>query len=520
MTDRNLKSSSPWLDSVPDELRFPPLQEDTKVDVVVIGGGIVGIMAAWRLAEANLSVALLEKGHVAMGDTGYTTAFLTRVPDVSCAGIVKKHGIDFLRGVFSASREAQEYLRRVVREQGIKCDYSDCSSFNCAYSPNDPSLNSEWPVVQKADDRASLVSGEEAASSGAPIKEAIRYDGEARFDVRKFIFGLLAKDRAKRIRIFEESEVVGMDVGTEVKVKAAGGNVSADKAIFATGLPIHPFDELNRVLTHKITFALSATFSKGAPLPDSIFWDTFDPYFYYRLLNHNTMILGGVDRRADALPDRTHTPLDALRKFLDAHFPGDCEITNTWSGSLFYSADGLPYVAPHPHHPTKLFVGCGFGGNGMVMGAMAGLMLADMVSGKDNPHAWLFSLSRTGTTITKALRKESEKFHDGPQPPSAGKFVVVAKTKDVQDGSPYCAEVNGFKIALFKIDGKYFAIDNRCSHEGGPLCHGMLDGKVVDCPWHGSEFDVTTGAALKPPAHLPQRTFPVRLKGESIEIQL
>ncbi len=520
MRSRSSSSSSPWLDSVPDKLRFLPLQEEMRADVVVVGGGITGIMAAWRLAESDLSVVLLEKGHLATGDTGYTTAFLSRVPDTSCASIAKKHGADFLRGVFSAAGEAQEYLRRTVREQGINCDFADCPSYNCAYSPNDPLLRSEWQAVQKADDRASFIFGEEAASSGAPILEAIRYDDEARFDVRKFLFGLLARDRAKRISVFEESEVLDMKVGTEVEVKTSRGSVLADKAIFATGSPIHPFDELNRALTHKITFALSASFHDNAPLPDSIFWDTYDPYFYYRLLDRDTIILGGADRRADAIPDRARTPHDALKEFMDERFAEKYEITNAWSGSLFYSVDGLPYVAPHPHHPSKLFVGCGFGGNGMVMGSMAGLMLADLASGKGNQHAQLFSLSRTGATITKALRKEPEKFHDGPQPPATGKFVEVAKARDVHEGSPHCAEVNGFKIALFKVGGEYFAIDNRCSHEGGPLCHGMLDGKVVDCPWHGSEFDVTTGTATKPPAHLPQRTFPVRLNGDSIEIQI
>jgi len=520
MAGEHLKATSPWLDSVPDKLRFAPIQGDIKADVAVIGGGIAGVMAAWRLAESGLSVALLEKGHVAMGDTGFTTAFLTRVPDTSCVNIAKKHGIDFLRGVFSASREAQEYLRRIVREQGIKCGFVECPSYNCSYSHNDPLLRSEWQAVQKADDQAALVLGEEAASSGAPIKEAVRYNGEARFDVRRFIFGLLERDRAKRLMVFEESEVVGMDVGTEVKVKAAGGTVSAKKAVFTTGLPIHPFDELNRVLTHKITFALTASCLDGAPFSDSIFWDTYDPYFYFRRLDQDTIILGGADRGADAMPSRAHTPHDELKKFLEERFPGEYEITNVWSGSLFYSADGLPYAAPHSQHPDKLFVGCGFGGNGMVMGTMAGLILADLASGRGNKYAPLFSLTRTGATITQALKKEPENFHDGTKLiTGSGKFEV-AKVRDVHENSPHCAEVNGIKIAVFKIGDNYYAIDNRCSHHGGPLCHGIIKGTVIKCPWHGSEFDVTTGAVVKPPARTPQRAFPARVRGDSIEVQI
>ncbi|MFH1822017.1 MAG: non-heme iron oxygenase ferredoxin subunit, partial [Methanobacteriota archaeon] len=139
----------------------------------------------------------------------------------------------------------------------------------------------------------------------------------------------------------------------------------------------------------------------------------------------------------------------------------------------------------------------------------------------DNKHAQLFSLNRTGAVITKALKVEPEEFHDGVESiASSGKFVEVAKVKDVHEGSPHCAEAGGMKIAIFKVKGKYYAIDNKCSHEGGPLCQGMLKGTVIDCPWHGSEFDVTSGAVVKPPAHKPQMTFSVRVKGDSIEVQL
>ncbi|MFH1820893.1 MAG: FAD-dependent oxidoreductase [Methanobacteriota archaeon] len=78
MPTGHIKTTPPWLDTVPDKLRFPALHDQIKADVVVIGGGIAGVMTAWCLAERDLSVALLEKGHVAMGATGFTTAFLTR----------------------------------------------------------------------------------------------------------------------------------------------------------------------------------------------------------------------------------------------------------------------------------------------------------------------------------------------------------------------------------------------------------------------------------------------------------
>src|SRR5205807_1564719 len=79
---------SPWLETVPDRPRFDPLEGWITADVAVIGGGIVGLMTAWNLAAKGRSVVLLEKNHVATGDTGLTTAFLTRVPDTGALDLM------------------------------------------------------------------------------------------------------------------------------------------------------------------------------------------------------------------------------------------------------------------------------------------------------------------------------------------------------------------------------------------------------------------------------------------------
>lgn len=76
----------------------------------------------------------------------------------------------------------------------------------------------------------------------------------------------------------------------------------------------------------------------------------------------------------------------------------------------------------------------------------------------------------------------------------------AAKVGDIQDGEAKLVEIGDKEIALFNSGGEYFAIDNACTHVGGPLCEGDLEGHTVICPWHGAEFDITTGEALTPPA--------------------
>lgn len=99
-------------------------------------------------------------------------------------------------------------------------------------------------------------------------------------------------------------------------------------------------------------------------------------------------------------------------------------------------------------------------------------------------------------------------------------FVKVAKTDDVAPGQSKLVEVNGKKIALFNVEGSFYAIDDTCTHRGGPLSEGVLEGKQVTCPWHGATFDVTTGEVLGPPAPGGVARYNIRVEGADIEVEM
>ena len=99
-------------------------------------------------------------------------------------------------------------------------------------------------------------------------------------------------------------------------------------------------------------------------------------------------------------------------------------------------------------------------------------------------------------------------------------FVKVASTGDLSPGQGKMVEVGGKTIALFNVDGNYYAIDDACTHNGGPLSEGELTGKEVTCPWHGSVFDVTTGGVLGPPARQGVSRYNVRVSGNNVEVEV
>ena len=101
-----------------------------------------------------------------------------------------------------------------------------------------------------------------------------------------------------------------------------------------------------------------------------------------------------------------------------------------------------------------------------------------------------------------------------------GEFVKVARTDEIPDGQAKLIEVNGNEIAIFNVQGSFHAIDNTCTHVGGPLCEGEIEGIEVTCPWHGAVFDVTSGQVLGPPAGSDVNRYNVRVSGSDIEIEV
>lgn len=94
-----------------------------------------------------------------------------------------------------------------------------------------------------------------------------------------------------------------------------------------------------------------------------------------------------------------------------------------------------------------------------------------------------------------------------------------AKTEDVQVSQMMAVEVNDEKICLANVNGKYYAIGNVCTHMGGPLAEGKLEEYIVQCPWHGSRFDIRSGKVVRPPAMKPEPTYEVKVESNDVLIK-
>jgi len=103
---------------------------------------------------------------------------------------------------------------------------------------------------------------------------------------------------------------------------------------------------------------------------------------------------------------------------------------------------------------------------------------------------------------------------------TAGAYVTVAKVGEIPPGGVKVLRIGDQEIAVFNLSGAYHAMDDICTHDGGPLAEGVIEGDVIECPRHGARFDIRTGAVLGMPATLPVTTYPVRVEGDQIQVAL
>jgi len=97
-------------------------------------------------------------------------------------------------------------------------------------------------------------------------------------------------------------------------------------------------------------------------------------------------------------------------------------------------------------------------------------------------------------------------------------YVTVGKTSDIPPGTVRVFVVEGHNVAVANVDGQFYAFADVCTHDGGPVAEGELDGCVIECPRHGARFDITTGQALSMPAVIPLPVYDLKVEGDELKV--
>lgn len=480
--------------------RYPSLGRNIAVDVVVIGGGITGITAAYLLKKAGQRVALVERDRCGGVDTSYTTAHLTCVTDSRLHKLVSTFGEDHARAVWEAGYAAIDQIAANIQAEDIDCEFKWVPGYLYA------AINGQEPDPKSLRKDAALARGFNFAAEyleAVPYFAAagVKFSHQAKFHPLKYLNKLVRAIPGGGSHVFEKTEATEF-VEKPLTVKAGNHSIRCRYIVLATHAPLVGKGGLisATLLTTKLYFyssyALGAKLPHGL-LPEALFWDTDSPYHYLRVdqrRGFDYAIFGGEDHKTGQ-EKHTEEVYTRLERKLHQWIP-KAVIENRWSGQVIETNDGLPFIGETAENQ---FAATGFSGNGMTFGTLGAMMAVDACLERKNPWAELFSPHRK-----KVLGGTWHYLKENKDYPyylvrnwiagSEGKSLRALKRNKGK-----ILNLEGRKVAAYRDDkGKVTLCSPVCTHLGCIVAWNEAE-QTWDCPCHGSRFR-PTGEVLSGPA--------------------
>ena len=400
----------------------------------MIGGGIAGILCVWSLRQAGVEAMLVESDRICGGVTKHTTAKVTAQHGLLYSRLVREFDLDTAQRYLQANLEGLERYRTLCRS--IDCDFQEKDNF--VYSLRDRGkLEEEVDTLRKLGYHAEVST---TIPLPFPVAGAVRFPKQGQFHPLKFLGAV-----AEGLPIYEQTKVLELLPDGVVTDR---GVISARNIIVATHFPFlnkHGSYFLKQYQHRSYVLAL-----ENAPDVGGMYVDEDEKGLSFRNQN-GLLLLGGGGHRTGKQGGNWQELSDFAKKY----FPNANEVAR-WATQDCMTLDGIPYIGPYSKRTPHLYVATGFQKWGMTTAMVAAGILTDLICGKKNPYAGVFSPSRS------MLR------------PQLAANAVSAAINLLTPTKPRCPHLG-------------------CALKYNPQEHSW------DCPCHGSRFS-ETGELLDNPA--------------------
>jgi glycine/D-amino acid oxidase-like deaminating enzyme/nitrite reductase/ring-hydroxylating ferredoxin subunit len=499
MTEREPTTGpSCWIETADEARRFEPLRGDARTDVVVVGGGIVGVSTALMLQRAGRNVTLLDAARIGRAVTGGSTAKVTSQHGLIYHELEARQGREAAVHYARSNEAGREWIAQQVETLGIDCGFESCPAY--VYATSDENARAVEREVEAAV-RVGLPASLERGLDSLPfaVTAAIRFDDQAQFHPVRYVAALAAELAARGGTIHESTRVLDVESGRPLEVVTAHGRVAADDVVIATNLP---FLDRGGFFARAFPYRHMAI---ASPVPDErvprgMYISADQPTRSFRTAPWNgaerlLVVIGEAFPTGNADTSRR---LAQIESFARQHFGIDTPRFR-WGNQDYYAADRIPYVGSILPGMPRIKVATGFSAWGITAGTAAAMILSDTIMGRDNDWAPLYDSRRVGwrggarplvrKNLAVATSWLAEKLE---QPPPR-------QPESLRPGEGAIVRVGEKAAAAFRDDdGTLLVFDAKCTHMGCRLRWNPAE-RSWDCHCHGSRFGVR-GEVLNGPA--------------------
>jgi len=346
----------------------------------------------------------------------------------------------------------------------------------------------------------------------APIADfdtgkALRFPRQAQFHPLKYLSGLARAITKRGGQIFTGTHASKIEGGKTARIETDGGAVvTADAVVVATNTPVNDLFAIHTKQAAYLTYVIGARVPRGS-VTKALFWDTHDPYHYVRIQSgpfgedeagdYDVLIVGGEDHKSGQADDAGNR-FAWLERWTRTRWPQAKEILYRWSGEVMEPVDCLAFIGPNPMDEDNVFIATGDSGNGMTHGTIAGILLTDLIMGRENEWEKIYYPTRKTLRALPEFAKENlnvaEQYVDLVTPGE------VDSIDEIKAGEGAILRRGLTKVAVYRDEsGTAHERSAICRHLGCVVQWNSLE-KTWDCPCHGSRYDAY-GKVIQGPAN-------------------
>lgn len=381
---------------------YPKLERDIKTDVLVLGGGISGALAAHYLIQEGIDCTLVDARTIGLGSTCASTSLLQYEIDTPLHELIEMVGVKNAVRSYKLGVSAVMKLSTIAAKTGMKDFQMKKSLYYATYKKDSPFLKREFEARKKHGFKVKYLDEKQLFERFRFSSPAgILSDVAATTDTYLLTHHLLQYNIKKGLKVYDRTPVASIKHNRfNVQLKTQEKFViTAKKLVYATGYEVVDFIS-KPIVKLTSTYAIASEAS-NAPVKfgktDAVIWNTAKPYLYMRSTKDNRIIIGGRDeeffshfKRDKLIPQKTQQLQKDFKKIFPS-IPFKTEFS--WAGIFGSTKDGLPYIGAYKNLPNSFFA-LGFGGNGITFSQVAGEIIASLIKGKKSKDTELFCFDR------------------------------------------------------------------------------------------------------------------------------